>query len=148
MKLVGCAALALAMIAGAANAGDWRLTTASSKGAIGVDLETVRVDSPRRAWTVVLFPETNSTGADYALVRVEIDCVAETMAKTNYAVYNAAGSSIERNDRFESSKPVIPDSGEASILDAVCFNRFTIPDPSGWTNVNEMLIDYRSTLED
>jgi len=146
MKVMVCVAMGLSLVASAAQAGDWRLATVNSKGAIGVDLETVRGVNLRRAWTVALFPETNSTGADYALVRVEVDCVAETMVKTSFAVYNVAGSLIERNDRAELPRAVIPDTGEASILEAVCFNRFIIPDDSGWTGVKELLIDYRSTL--
>lgn len=148
MKLVGCAVMALTMIAGSASAGDWRLTSVNESGAVGVDMATARGENIRRVWGTALFPETNAGGVDYVLMRFQIDCAAETMAQTSVAAYSAAGVQIDRFDLPTAPKAVVPDTGESSILDAVCFNKFVSPDDVGWEDVRELLGDYRAVKDD
>lgn len=136
--------MALSMIAGGASAGEWRLTSVNESGAIGVDMATARGENIRRVWGAALFPETNAGGVDYVLMRFQIDCASETMGQTSVVAYSADGVQIDRTDLPAVPKAVVPDTGESSVLDAVCFNKFVSPDDTGWEDIRRLLTDYRA----
>lgn len=123
MKLMACAVVAMSMLAGAAQAGEWRLIAVNKSVAMLVDTSTVRVSpysQKKLAWVVELYPETNKYGEDYALINYEYDCSSLISTVVSMVTYGVDSSPVMT---FPDRKPpaaVVPDSFGHKALKAVC----------------------------
>ena len=118
MRFLACAVVAISMLAGAAQAGEWRLTAISSASAYLVDMSTIRnVPYTRKkvAWTAQLLPVTSVEGNDYYITQYEFDCDEVTFADLSFHEYGVGRKHPKSNNMRLSAKPVIPDTNAHSF---------------------------------
>lgn len=126
MKLLGCATLALTVIAGTADAGDWRWFYTSNNTLYFVDAASIReVDGRKLAWMTYAYRNVSPGQADYLVTRIEFDCDAEATRTRNATGYNKEGNSVGSDQSLRSFEPVIPDTAGQAALNAVCLNSFS-----------------------
>jgi len=146
MKLMACAVVAMSMLAGAAQAGEWRLVFLSSNRVDLVDMSTIRnipYTQKKLAWTAQLLPSTNSKGIDYFLVQYEFDCGSMTSSALSFNTYNLDGLLSASNERIR-EEHVIPESIGYGLFKATCDGS----DQRYFSSVREALEIYRKAFSE
>lgn len=123
MKLMARAILAMSMIAGTAQAGDWRAVVIDNEVGMLVDTSTIRnlpYGKKKVAWVARLFPATNEHGTDYTLAQTEFDCSMMTTALLSFHLYSADERVIDSATSRRPAEPVVPDTRGHAVYKAVC----------------------------
>lgn len=141
MKLMACAVVAMSMLAGAAQAADWRIYSGDSEGVLAVDISSIRIGPRyRTAWLAQVEKVTSELGYDYALIRTEVDCVSETSARTTFTAYKEGGVNIHTSHERTPHRSHPPQShGEAAIR-AVCLADYF---DEGTSDIGDLLAGLR-----
>lgn len=145
MKLIAGAVMAMSMLAGAAHAADWHVYSADVTGFMAIDISSIRIGPRyRTAWFAQAETVTSELGYDYALVRTEVDCAAETSARISFTAYRQGGENIVSNhDRMPHRSPPPQTHGEAAIR-AVCSGVYI---EEGGDDIGELLRRWRETAD-
>ncbi|WP_242076577.1 surface-adhesin E family protein [Brevundimonas diminuta] len=146
MKLVGCAVLALSLIAGTANAAEWSLLYANKEVAFAFDAASIKQVAGRKlAWVAFIYPDKN-LGSDYSLERWEFDCAREMTTVTSFVAYDIEGQVTTSNDQRQRTLAAVPESPGKMALDAVCdIENYHDPDPS--SAIRDLVRGYRLYVE-
>jgi hypothetical protein len=115
------ASLALSLVGFSAAASDWRFYDGVDETMLVIDIDSIRA-GPKysTAWVAHLNKVTDRFGADYILVRHEVDCTEATVSRTNFTAYTVEGVTIGSVDRATPHEPVRPDSVSDTLVKAVC----------------------------
>lgn len=122
MKLMACAVVAMSMLAGAAQAGDWRLIGVNEGSITLIDASSLRSDRYSASAWVAFFYGTSHTDpdVDYAMMRTEFGCSSGSLRMTYLYNYRADGSIVRSSEMTAPSNVPPPDSVGASIVRAAC----------------------------
>lgn len=123
MKLMACAVAGMTMLAGAAQAGEWRAVVIDEEVGMLLDTSTIRnlpYSQKKVAWTATLFPVTEDDGGDYYKVQTEYDCAAMTSAQLSLFAYGVEDKVIGSSTSKKAPQPVIPDTRGYDMYRAVC----------------------------
>lgn len=145
MKLFACAVTAMSLLAGAAQAGEWRVADVDGTIAVFVDTSTIRklpYSNKKVAWVAYVYPNTQDNGADYILAQSEYDCSAMTEATSVVIGYDLNGVSLHTSREKLPLESVIPDTRGHAVYRAVCEG---IDKPASET-VGEVLAIYRDIM--
>ncbi len=146
MKVMVCVAMGLSLMAGAAQAGDWRLITINDSGAFGVVYETIRQEGrDLSAWILAVKPIVGADGVSFVLFKTLFDCDQQESAFASVMEYAEDGASISSSSGAKAWAPVVPDSVGHATLRAVCHQE-TYGD-TGWANPTAFVAAYRATQD-
>lgn len=145
MKIMACAVTAMSLLAGAAQAGEWRLAAIGDGTAMFVDTSTIR-NSPsgdkKFAWVAFVHSETNEDGLDYSLARSEYNCSEMTETQVSLVGYGPSDQILFSSSERLDVEAVIPDTNGYDIFRFVCDGS----DVNPVSTVQEALAFYRLAL--
>ncbi|MNQ74868.1 hypothetical protein D3C85_896380 [compost metagenome] len=147
MKIMTCALAASMLLAGAAQAGEWRTVGADQATATFLDTSTIRTPAQgakKLAWLAHGLAATDAQGIDYFMTRIEFDCSAMTIAEQSVYAYSLAGQIMGSSTTPKPAEPVIPDSRGQQMHRAVCDGT----DVAASERVTEVLALYRQILSE
>ncbi|MFK0297976.1 surface-adhesin E family protein [Brevundimonas sp. NPDC090276] len=145
MKIMTCAVAASMLLAGAAQAGEWRIIGADQATATFLDTSTIRIPAQgakKTAWLAHGLAATDAQGIDYFMTQIEFDCAAMTLAEQSVHAYSLAGQVVESSTTRKPAEPVIPDTRGQQMHRAVCDGT----DVAASERVTEVLALYRQIL--
>lgn len=139
---MACAVVAMSMMAGAAQAGDWRLVNNADSGAEFLDVSAIQTmpTGKKKAWTGIAWPRQRD-GDDYMVIHNEFDCAGQTHRMLAMYIYDGSGRLLRSGAIEESAEPVAPDSNNHGMFRAVCLR--SDYGPRGFVNMRDAMTGYR-----
>ena len=130
-------ALWLGLFTGQALAADWYPVVAAGNVAIFVDKASIKTNGKQKTFMQwQLFGQRIGT-TDSAKTRVVFDCANKTR-KTEYLIAISQSDTIQSEGKVDDTfKPVIDNSLEATVFQAVCQNKFD-GKPQANVNINDV----------
>lgn len=120
--LVG-AVLALGVGVGTAQADNWKIIDANSTSIAGVDEDSIRTAGTRKtSWVIIVNAAADANGGIYSLMRVSLDCQAETFRILSVHRYaRDGGQPVSREaDQSGRDNDIVPGTTGDRIREAVC----------------------------
>lgn len=128
MKLLG-AVVAMVALAGAAEAGEWKLGHLSDTSVVGFDRSSVRIEGDRRfMWMVVIPLQEGENAGRHVVTRMEFDCRLDRMRTVSLNMYDDFVQT-DRSDEIAQYQNVVPDSGGDAMLKAACRDEWAFDIP-------------------
>lgn len=142
MRLIVLTA-ALAALATPVVAGDWRIGSIQSRGAILIDVAGVRPlgANTKVAWTAIARPSNDNTGAAYYLSRDEYNCQQETVTNTAFMTFTLEGRNLITSHERQPTEFVAPGSANEGILRDICQGTFRA---KSWNDPSTFVREFRS----
>ena len=123
MRLLACAvaAMAMALVAGAAEAGDWRAVSEGPNSAEFLNMEGMRTESNRNkvVWTAIVWAKQADSG-DYVVIQKEFNCAAITMRIVSAYIYDRNDTVMRFGAVEEEAQSLVPDSNGYDMYEVVC----------------------------
>lgn len=135
MKWMACVGGAMAMLAGTAYAGDWRMVGITEGSINLIDASSLRATSSvgKSGW--IGFVHAGAGEADYTMANADFVCPTGMMRMVYVYRYRADGSVVNSFPMSEPMSPPPPDSVGAEFVRAACDGRYS---DTGFSSLSEM----------
>ena len=131
MRLLACAVAAVSMLAGGAQAGDWRMMIAKDGAYAWVQESDIRGTQIKTAWVSIVYSKsTPATGSvDIVLTKVEFDCEGGELRNLSLSAQMIDGTNVYIDNTVTPWGYVAPESFAEYWMKAICFNEYIIESP-------------------
>lgn len=123
MKVITGAVMAMWTLAGAAQAGDWRVVGLNDSSVTLIDASSIRTTSSvgTTAWIGLVHIGEKDDGVDYTMIRTDFLCGSGMMRLVHTYKYRSDGSLVTSFPMTtQTMQPPPPDSVGAEFIRAVC----------------------------
>lgn len=135
--ICGCVAASAAFVAAEASAAEWYPVAAGPNVAIFVDKSSIKTKGKEKTFMQWQLFGQRIGQTDSAKTRIVFNCEKATR-KTEYLIAISQIDTIQSEGKVDDNfKPIVPDSLEATVYQAVCQNKFD-GQPQATVNINDV----------